>query len=329
MSPRPSPVAPGSPALRWSALRSGLAALCAVTVMASVAARADGVEPLPTTEVAPGVFVYQAPYALLSAANQGAIANVGFIVGRDSVAVIDTGNTRQAGERLLAAVRARTKLPIAYVINTHMHPDHALGDVAFKADGTKFVAHAKFARALLARAQSYLDAAKRQTDGAADLRLEDIVTPDIEVADRLELDLGDRKLQLQAEPTAHTDNDLTILDARTDTWFLGDLLFVGHLPSVDGSLEGWVKVMRRTAERKVARVVPGHGPASVDWPGALAPQQRYFDRLRSDVEAMIEKAATLREASESAGLSERDGWALFDEFNARNAIEAYREAEWR
>ncbi|PZQ11629.1 MAG: quinoprotein relay system zinc metallohydrolase 2 [Ancylobacter novellus] len=310
----------GTPGL----LRAAVAV--AALLFAGVSARAA--DPLPVSEIAPGVFVYQAPFQLLAPDNKGAIANVGFVVGTEGVAVIDTGNTVEAGSRLLAAVRARTSLPIKYVINTHMHPDHALGDAAFRGTGAKFVAHAKFARALKARAESYVDAAKRQAGDGLAPKLEDIVLPDVEVADRATLELGGRSLELEAEPTAHTDNDLTIRDSATDTWFLGDLLFMGHLPSVDGSFEGWVKLMTKLRDRKAARVVPGHGPASAPWPAAMEPQQRYFDRLRSDVQALLDRGASLREASERAGLSEREAWALFDEFNARNAIEVYRQLEW-
>lgn len=301
----------------------------ALVVGCGMAFAAQAAEPLPTTEIAPGVFVYQAPYQLLAPGNAGAIANVGFVVGREGVAVIDTGNTREAGERLLASVKARTDLPVKYVINTHMHPDHALGDVAFRGTGAKFVAHAKFERALIARAQSYQDAAKRQLGEGYTTALDDIVKPDIKVDAAMTLDLGGRELELEAQPTAHTDNDLTIRDRQTDTWFLGDLLFMGHLPSIDGSFEGWVKLMTRLRERPAARVVPGHGPSSAGWPDALAPQQRYFDRLRADVASEMDAGTNLRQASEKAGLSEREAWALFDEFNARNAIAVYRELEWK
>lgn len=312
-------------------VRRTAAALAAAIALACCGSAASAVEPLPTTEIAPGVFVYQAPYQLLAPSNDGAIANVGFIVGKEAVAVVDTGNTREAGERLLSAVKQRTDLPVRYVINTHMHPDHALGDVAFKDTGAKFVAHAKFARALQARAQAYTDGAKRALGDAYKGSPADIVTPDIEVppGEPKSLDLGGRTLELEAMPTAHTDNDLTVRDLSTDSWFLGDLLFMGHLPSIDGSFEGWVRLIAKLRERTAARVVPGHGPASANWPDAVAPQQKYFDRLRSDVEALLASGATLRQASEKAGLSEREAWALFDEFNARNAIEVYREAEWR
>lgn len=298
------------------------AAALSLSVLAAKAA-----EPLPTKEVAQGVFVYEAPFQLIAPSNEGAIANVGFIVGRDAVAVIDTGNSRLAGERLLASVRARTSLPIRYVINTHMHPDHVLGDSAFKAEGATVVGHAKLARALQARATTYMDAGKRLLGASFDGT--EIVLPAQAIGEATTLDLGGRALKLEPWPTAHTDNDLTVLDETTGTWFLGDLVFLGHLPSIDGSLEGWVKVMNTLATRPAARIVPGHGPAFASWPDALAPQRRYFDRLRADVEALMAEGATLRTASEKAGLAERDAWALFDEFNARNAIEAYREQEWR
>ncbi|GLK55359.1 quinoprotein relay system zinc metallohydrolase 2 [Methylopila capsulata] len=303
-----------------------LFAFWAVLTLAAIAPAA-AVEPLPTKEVAPGVFVYEAPFQLIAPSNEGAIANVGFVVGRDAVAVIDTGNSRIAGERLLAAVRARTALPIRYVVNTHMHPDHVLGDVAFRGEGATVVGHAKLARALQARSQTYLDAGKRLLGASFDGT--EVVLPQTSITEPTTLDLGGRALKLEPWPTAHTDNDLTVLDEATGTWFLGDLVFLGHLPSIDGSLEGWVKVMGTLATRPAARIVPGHGPAFASWPEALDPQRRYFDRLRTDVEALMASGATLREASEKAGLAERDAWALFDEFNSRNAIEAYREQEWR
>ncbi len=275
--------------------------------------------------VADGVFVYRAPYELLAPDNAGAIANMSVIVGHEAAAVIDTGNSRRAGEMMLAAVRAVTDRPVRYVINTHMHPDHSLGNAAFVGEGVRFVAHHKMPRALSVRSETYLAQVERMLGPIGEGTT--IVLPDLLVDGTMDLDLGGRVLTLRSHPTAHTDNDLTVLDDATGTWFLGDLLFVGHIPTLDGSLQGWLNLLDALAQQDVARVVPGHGPASVTWPQASAAERRYLDRLRADVRGLIAAGKPMG-AAPGAAIAERGDWALFDEFNARNAIAAYHELEW-
>ena len=294
---------------------------------AATSAPAGTVAPLAVTEVAPGVFVHEAPFALIAPDNRGDIANLGFIVGDDAVAVIDTGGSVATGAALLAAVRAHTDKPVRYVVNTHVHPDHLAGNAAFAGEGAKIVGHHKLARALGARAPFYREQADRQL-APADAAESRFLPPDIGVEGTMRLDLGGRELVLEAHPTAHTDADLSVLDVETGTWFLGDLLFAGHLPSLDGSLTGWLAEMDRLADRPVARVVPGHGPRSMAWPDALVPQRRYLARIAADVRALIAEGRSISAAAETAGMSERDAWALFDTFNPHNATAAFQELEW-
>jgi quinoprotein relay system zinc metallohydrolase 2 len=306
--------------------RSFLAALMLVLVATS-GWSADAPTPLPVREIADGVFVYEAPYALASPRNSGAIANAGFIVGEDCVAVIDTEASHLAGRRLLAAVEAHTPLPVRYVVNTHFHPDHVLGNAAFAQDGVTFVGHENLAEALSARKEPYFAATKALV-GADAFAGTEIVFPTLRVRGRLELDLGNRRLVLESWPTAHTNSDLTVFDEKTATWFLGDLLFSGHVPALDGSLNGWIRVAAALTSRQAARVVPGHGPASLPWPQAARPMTRYLERLATDVRRMIGEGRTMREAASLAGRGEADRWSLFDEFNPRNATTAFHELEW-
>ena len=274
---------------------------------------------------APGVYVHYGAQAEMTAANAGDIANLGFVVGTTCVAVIDTGGSYAVGRALRAAIRRVTSLPVCYVINTHVHPDHVFGNQAFVEDGPEFVGHARLAEALRRRGPNYLRALMRDVGDAAQGSA--IVLPTLAVADVRRLDLGGRSLQLRAWPTAHTDTDLTVFDETSGTFWLGDLLFLGHLPVVDGSLRGFIAVIDELKSVPAQRAIAGHGHADA-WPAALLPEERYLKVLLRDIRAALAARMPIAEAIETVGCDDANGWLLVEEFHKRNVSAAYAELEW-
>jgi quinoprotein relay system zinc metallohydrolase 2 len=281
---------------------------------------------LAVIEIAAGVFVHNGVHEEASPANDDAIANIGFIVGDDAVAVIDPGGSAKEGRELRAAIRALTDRPIRYVVLTHVHPDHIFGAAAFADDHADFVGHVKLPGALAQRGDYYLrrlrEALGDETEGT------EVVVPTVLVSDRLDLDLGGRRLVVRAHGPAHTDNDLTIFDEKTRTFWLADLLFIDRIPVIDGSLVGWLKQLDELTAIPANQAVPGHGPVSVPWPAAAEPERRYLAAVADDTRAAIRSGIGIADAYRQVANSERGHWLLFDEYHPRNVTAAYKEIEW-
>ena len=283
---------------------------------------------LDVTEVAPGVFAHMGQIQEPDRENRGDVANLGFVVGEDSVAVIDTGSARWIGESLWRAIRQQTDKPVSHVILTHMHPDHVLGTDAFRNTGAQVVAHAALPRALADRQANYAESLTRLIGPA----FAGSAAPDTDITvapgTPMQIDLGGRTLSLHAWPTAHTGNDLTVLDEVTGTLFTGDLVFQLHTPALDGSVLGWLDVLDTLQAWNISRIVPGHGGPVLDWPEGAKDQRRYLETLRDDTRAAIASGTRLGDAVTTIADSEADKWQLFEAYNPRNATVAFTELEW-
>jgi len=289
--------------------------------------------PLKLQQVAPGVYVHIGAHKDFEDGYDGDIANIGFVVGSEAVAVIDTGGSYAVGASLKDALRAITPLPVRYVINTHGHPDHVFGNAAFldaNAAGAgappQFIGHAKLPQMLAARGDGYVRNLKQQLGGAAKPSV--LVAPTRTVQDRLVIDLGKRKLEVRAWPKAHTNNDLTVFDLPTRSLWTGDLLFVERTPSLDGDAAGWLTAMETLDELPAAATIPGHGAVTRDMHAALTRQRAYLDVLLRDVRSSIRQGKDMTATMASAASSERTRWRLFDAVNPRNVNYLYPLLEW-
>jgi len=278
------------------------------------------------TQLAPGVFVHQGSQLALDVPGHDDIANIGFIVGERCVAVIDTGGSVSTGKKLRAALRERTPLPICYVINTHVHVDHVLGNSAFRDDHPSFVGHAALAQAIANSRDFFV--AQYGADLQQPAGAEQIIAPDRLVERDTVLELGHRRLHLHAWPKAHTDCDLTVFDEHSGTLWTGDLLFRERVPVVDGSVRGWLAAIDQLPAIKASRVVPGHGAPTRDLARALAPERRYLQALIDGVSAELAQGESEQHAIDHVALGEQSLWLLWATAHAHNVIRAYQELQW-
>ncbi len=277
-------------------------------------------------ELDSGVYVHNGLHEDISEDYHGDICNLSFIVGNKGIAVIDTGGSYHTGARFLEAIRQVSTLPILYVINTHVHPDHIFGNKAFTKENPIFVGHYLLPDSMELRKESYLRSNKEWLGD--DFNGSEIVKPGLTVKTTLELDLGDRTLTLTAYPTAHSNTDLTVVDSKTNTLFTGDLLFVDRTPSIDGDIKGWISVIDEMSNGTFKQVVPGHGPTQTNYQQAIKNEKNYLTTLLKDIRASIKKGETMESTMDTAAESEKGKWLLFEIVNRRNVNNIYHSLEW-
>ncbi len=256
------------------------------------------------------------------------IANTGFVVGGKCIAVIDTGGSPAEGKALRTAIEAISDRPICYVINTHGHPDHFLGNSAF-ADipDLQIVAHQSFAQDTAMARQTWLGRLSVQHGEAAAAGA--WLMPNTPVLHSMHLQLGGRELLLHTTKTAHSSSDLTVFDTQSGSLWLSDLLFEQHTPVLAGSLLGWIDVLQTLPTAGVQLVIPGHGQTSDEWPSAsLRLQMEYLQQLKQDVKQRIDDGDSLFESQQQAVESSSEHWQLYPQYHPRNVTRAWQELEW-
>jgi quinoprotein relay system zinc metallohydrolase 2 len=304
--------------------------LIASAIVSGAVAAAQGPGPSSSefnlTEPQPGVYVHLGRNLPLDVPGHDDIANIGFIVGSRCIAVIDTGGSVHIGRELKAEILRRTALPVCYVINTHAHVDHVLGNFAFKDDKPHFVGHTALAEAMIRNRPYFMKEYAADFDAAPSA--EQIVGPDQRVGRELSLDLGHRTLRLIAWPTAHSDCDLTVYDERTGTLWTGDLVFRERLPALDGNLKGWLAAIDSLSRMNSRLVIPGHGSLSSDLAGSLTRERAYLLALDQGVRDELARGQSMQDAIDHVALSERGRWTLWQDVHPRNVARAYEELQW-
>lgn len=190
-------------------------------------------------------------------------ANAGIVIGRDSVLVIDTLISAREGERFLADIRKVTSKPIKYVVNTHTHLDHALGNCVFARLGATVISQEADRNMLAAQGADILKNAGNYGLKPEDMAGTEIVVPTLAFSEQLTIDLGGEEVRLIRTVPSHTAGSLVVYLPAKKLLFTGDILFTDFHPYLaDGDFDGWNKTLDILLSMDIEQIIPGHGPLS-------------------------------------------------------------------
>ena len=141
--------------------------------------------------------------------------NITIAVGSDAIIMVD-GQFAPLSDKIKAAIKAISPLPIRYLVNTHFHGDHTGGNENFAKDGATIVAHDNIRVRLAAGTVSNMTGVK------APPRSADWLPKQTYVVGSFAVEAGGRKAQLTHIANAHTDGDTWVYFADANVLATGD-----------------------------------------------------------------------------------------------------------
>jgi glyoxylase-like metal-dependent hydrolase (beta-lactamase superfamily II) len=227
------------------------------------------------------------------------IPNIGIIVGRDGVLVVDTGMGPRNAETVLDEVKKITSKPVAYLTITHFHPEHGMGAQAFPAS-TIIIYPTDQKTELLEKGAAMINQFSGVSTGIADLlKPVKIRMPNVTFSQEAEVDLGDFPVQLLHWGSAHTRGDEFVFLPKQSLVFGGDVVVNRFFPIMadsDSSGTNWIEILGRLEKLHPAVVVPGHG--EVGDVGVISAMREYLVFVRDRVEQMKSQGSSVRDVEQ-------------------------------
>jgi len=227
------------------------------------------------------------------------VANIGIVVGRDAVLVIDTGMGKRNGEIVAAEAQKLGDNKPMYLVTTHVHPEHDLGAHGFPAS-TKMIRNSAQIEEIaevglrVAEAFSKRSELMRELLEGADFRKADVVFDG-----EHSLDLGGVHVRLLAMGPNHTPGDTAAFVEEDGVVFAGDVAMraLPSFASPKSSLAHWLSSLDRLEALKPRVVVPSHGP--IGDTGFIAAYREYLQEVRDRTAAAKSAGQTLEQATQT------------------------------
>jgi glyoxylase-like metal-dependent hydrolase (beta-lactamase superfamily II) len=261
----------------------------------AVATPLSGQSERKVAKLADGVYEIQHPNA-----GGNVNGNTTIIIGERQVFVVDTCYLPSVAREDIAQIRQWTDRPVSFVLNTHFHNDHNLGNRAYMDafPALTIIAHAETKKEMdlfgpgsamrdqrdVAYLQKMLETGKTpdgQTLSEADKTqvknalarrmpaLEEVKKVKFQSATLsfehdFSLDLGNREVEIKFLGRGNTPGDAVVYLPKEKIAIAGDLL-VYPIPYIyDGYPREWIQTLQNLAQLDADMIVPGHGPVMHD-----------------------------------------------------------------
>jgi glyoxylase-like metal-dependent hydrolase (beta-lactamase superfamily II) len=225
--------------------------------------------------------------------------NICVSAGKDGILLVDTG-FKETAEQLVSTVEGLNKGEIKYVINTHLHGDHAGGNAICAKSATQIDGHN------LDTCMSYgvVFPGNGELEGQTGNGFSTYYS----------LNFNGEKIQIIPYPGVHSESDLLVYFSSSGVVHMGDLLLTQSFPAVGPKVKEYLEFLDRVIAvfPKNTKFIGGHG-RDYTWNDVIA----YRNMLRetiAKVRAAMEMGQTVEEMKRLNVLAEWESWGEFLSF---------------
>ena len=260
-------------------------------------------------------------------ANAGHNNNLSFVIGSESVLVVNGGANNALARALHIEIKKVTDLPVRYVISENGQGHAVLGNDYWKSLGATLIGHVDAQHEIDEKGFGVLS---RMREYAKELAQDtDLVNFDITFEDKYIVELGDLKAIAKTYGSAHSPGDVSVLVPEDLVVLAGDMAFHIRMPPIFGDTDTalWISSFSRFVD-EVADwiIVPGHGGVT-DIETVTEGTKNYLLFLRKQVQGILEAGGSLGDAYK-IDQSRYQHWHTYDELAARNAGRVFERMEF-
>lgn len=195
---------------------------------------------------------------LPNAENGGWNSNSAFVVTDSGVLLFDSGSSAGIGHAIRKAIAGVTSQPVRWIVNSHAHGDHWLGNAAFADSVEQIFAGAGVAEVIEVDGITWVDRFNAMTGGITGNSV--ILAPDRKVEQATELSFGGVPVLMMLSGGSHSPGDLMLWLPREEVLIAGDVVYSDRMPSTNaGDLKQWIETLAQLKQLQPRVVIPGHG----------------------------------------------------------------------
>ena len=247
------------------------------------------------------------------------LANTTFLVGKESVLLVDTLMYGSIIQPFLKKFRETTNKPVRYLVNTHSHGDHTNGNEDFKS--STIISHVNCFNEMKANKAAAEERARnpvarpaapapswRTPQIAAELEKVNITFPNFMVNESATIHLDDTEVQLLHYGPGHTGGDLVVFFPKYGIVAVGDLGFFYCTPNLTpfGSVKNWIVITEKILALDADKYISGHGP--IGGKAALKEQQEYLEFVFDAAKKGVKEGIKSSEAAKRLNLGAYAQW---------------------